>query len=450
MGVLPVGKLLITMSLPMIISMLIQALYNVVDSYYVAQIGEHALTSVSLAFPMQQLIISVATGTGVGINALLSRFLGAKQFEKANNVAKHAIFLAVISAVVTSVLMLLLAEPFMSVQTDDPDILRGGVTYLRICGGIPYGIYFAIFAERLLTSTGLTVYTMITQVIGAVLNIVFDPILIFGLGPFPELGIAGAAYATVFGQVVSAIIGILLNIRKNKEISIQMRGFRPDGRLIGSIYRIGVPSIIMAAIGSVMTFGFNLILMQYLKNSTAAAVFGVYFKLNSLFFMPLFGMNNGLVPIVAYNYGAEHKSRIREAFKWGLVFAYILMIGALLAFWIVPGQLLSIFNASENMLSIGIPALRIISVSYLAAGYCIVSSSVMQALGNAFYSMINSITRQLVFLLPAAFILAMIFREQGGLPAVWYSYDIAEISSFILVTVFLRRTWRDKIAPLPE
>ena len=450
MGVQPVGKLLITMSLPMIISMLIQALYNVVDSYYVAQIGEHALTSVSLAFPMQQLIIAVATGTGVGINALLSRFLGAKQFEKANKVARHAVFLALVSAVITSVIMLLAAGPFMRVQTNDPDILHGGVTYLRICGGIPFGIYFAIFTERLLTSTGLTVYTMITQVIGAVLNIVFDPILIFGLGPFPELGIAGAAYATVFGQIVSAIVGIILNIRKNKEISIHMRGFRPDGGLVANIYRIGVPSIIMAAIGSVMTFGFNLVLMQYLKNSTAAAVFGVYFKLNSLFFMPLFGMNNGLVPIVAYNYGAEHKKRIMDTYKCGLIFAYAIMGIALFSFWVMPGKLLSIFNASENMLAIGIPALRIISVSYLAAGYCIVTGSVMQAMGNAFYSMINSITRQLVFLLPSAFILAVIFRETGGLPAVWYSYDIAEISSFILMTVFFRKTYRDKIAHLPD
>ena len=450
MGVLPVGKLLFSMSLPMIISMLIQALYNVVDSMYVSQISENALTAVSLVFPMQSLMISVATGTGVGINAILSRNLGAKRFKEANNVARHAIFLAACSFVVVAVVMFLAARPFMSVQTSNPEILEGGVIYMRICCCVSVGLFGAITMERLLTSTGLTMLTMITQTTGAVFNIIMDPVLIFGLGPFPKMGIAGAAVATVLGQCIAACLGLFLNLRKNKEISLNMRGFRPYPPLISEIYRIAVPSIVLASIGSVMTFGFNMILMQFLNNSTAAAVFGVYFKLQSMIMMPLFGMNNGMVPIIAYNYGARHKKRIMGTYKLALMASCVLMLVGILAMWIIPDKLLALFNASDNMLGIGVPALRIISLSYIFAGFCIVTGSVMQALGRAFYSMINSITRQLVFLLPSAFLLAWMFRSTGGLPQVWYSYDIAEISSFVVTAAFFRKVYKEVISPLPD
>ena len=451
MGVRPVGRLLFTMSLPIIISMLIQAAYNVVDSMYVSRISENALTAVSIVFPMQSVLIAFATGTGVGFNALLSRYLGAKRFEDADNVARHAVCLMVLSSLVLSASMFLIAPAFMHVQTKDPEIYAAGVTYLRICGGLSIGVFLAICMERMLTSTGQTVYTMITQAAGAVTNIILDPVLIFGLGPFPKLGVAGAAYATITGQMLSAVLGFILNHRKNPEISLSMRHFRPSLSLIGKIYRIAVPSIILASIGSVMTFGFNVILMRYLDNSTAAAVFGIYFKLNSLFFMPIFGLNNGLVPIVAYNYGARHKKRIMDTYRLAVFAAIALMLVGIVLFWVFPVPLLRFFNASENMLSIGVPALRIISGSFLFAGYCIVTGSVMQALGSASYSMINSITRQLVFLLPSAFILAVIFRHShGGLPYIWFSFDIAEISSVILTAYFFRKVYRDKLADLPD
>ena len=450
MGVQPIGKLLFGMSLPMILSMLIQALYNVVDSIYVSQISENALTAVSLVFPMQSLMISVATGTGVGINALLSRNLGAKRFKDANKVARHAIFLAACSFIAVAIVMFFAAKPFMGVQTSDPEIYEGGVIYMRICCCASLGLFGAVTMERLLTSTGLTMFTMITQTTGAVFNIIMDPILIFGYGPFPKMGVAGAALATVSGQCIGCILGLIFNLKKNKEISLKLKGFRPDPMLIGEIYRIAVPSIIMASIGSVMTFGFNMILMQYLKNSTAAAVFGVYFKLQSMIFMPLFGLNNGMVPIIAYNYGAEHRGRIMKTYRLAMFTSFALMLIGILAMWIIPDKLLLLFNASENMLGIGVPALRIISLSYIFAGYCIVTGSVMQALGRAFYSMINSITRQLVFLLPSAFLLAAAFRSTGGLPQVWYSYDLAEIASFVVTLYFFRKVYREVIAPLPE
>ncbi len=450
MGTMPIGKLLLQISLPIIISMLIQAFYNIVDSMFVSRINEEALTAVSLIFPMQTLMISIATGTGVGVNALLSRALGAKEFKRANKVAQHAIFLAFVSSVIVAAAMLLLAHPFMHVQTDNPLIYQYGSTYMQICGGLCFGIFFQITMERLLTSTGKTIFTMISQMTGAIINIIMDPILIFGLGPFPEMGVAGAAAATVLGQTIAAILGVILNLKYNDEISLNMRGFRPEKHMILLVYKIGIPSIVMASIGSVMTFGMNLILMQYLNNSTAAAVFGVYFKLNSVFFMPVFGLNNGIVPIVAYNYGARHRKRIVETTKLGVISAVSLMLIGLAAFWIIPDKLLAIFNASENMLAIGVPALRIISISFIFAGYCIVIGSTMQALGSAIYSMINSLARQLFVLLPSAFILAAIFRSQGGLPAIWFSYIIAEIVSVIMTTIFFRKVYKEKIAPLPE
>ena len=450
MGTMPVGKLLFQISFPIIISMLIQAAYNIVDSMYVSRINEQALTAVSLIFPMQMLMISVGIGTNVGVNALLSRALGAKEFDRVRRIAQQAVFLIFVSYVVMACVLFFFAPGFMRLQTNDPQIYNYGTTYMRICGALSLGLFTQVCMERLLTSTGKTYLTMVCQATGAVINIILDPILIFGVGPFPEMGVAGAATATVIGQTIAAIIGILLNLRRNKEVQLSMRGFRPDGDLIYEIYRIGVPSIVLSSIGSVMTFGMNMILMQYLKNPTAAAVFGVYFKLNSLFFMPIFGLNNGLVPIVAYNYGAQHRRRIEDVIRKATITAEILLVVGMAAFWFIPNKLLAIFNASDNMLSIGVPALRIISLSFLLAGYCIIRGSSMQALGSAFYSMLVSLFRQLFVLLPSAFLLAMLFRSQGGLPAIWYSFVIAEVISLLLSFFFYRKVHRAKIEPLPD
>jgi len=446
MGTMPVGKLLFTMALPIIISMLIQALYNVVDSMYVSQINENALTAVSLIFPIQNLIIAIASGTAVGVNALLSRSLGEKNFEKANTIASHAVFLAIASSIIVAVIMWALAPLFMHVQTSNAEIYEDGVIYMRIVGGINIGIFLQITMERLLTSTGKTLCTMLSQGTGAIINIIMDPVLIFGLGPFPEMGVAGAAAATILGQCIAACLGIAMNLRLNKEIKFNFKNFRPDGKLIGEIYSIAVPSIVMISIGSVMTFCMNLILIRLLESSTAAAVFGVYFKINSMIFMPIFGLNNAMVPIIAFNYGAKHRSRIVKTVRISVTYAVILMAVGIALFWLIPDKLLAIFNASENMLAIGIPALRIISLSYILAGFSIVIGSVMQALGKAFYTMIVSIARQLIILIPSAFILALIFKLDG----VWWSYNIAEIGSFIITMFFYRKIKKNMIDPLPE
>lgn len=444
MGVMPIPKLLLTMSLPMVISMLIQALYNIVDSAFVAQINENALTAVSLVFPVQSLMIALATGTGVGINSLLSKSLGEKEFGRANAAAKNGIFLALMTSIIFAFIAFFVADPFLRYQTNDPQIYRYGVNYMRICACLGIGVFFQITFERLLTSTGKTIYTMISQAIGAITNIILDPILIFGLLGFPKMGVPGAAIATVIGQFLGASLGIIFNLKFNKEININMKGFRPNGKIIKHIYIVGIPSIIMQSIGSVMTFGMNKILLTF--SSTAAAVFGVYFKLNSFIFMPIFGLNNGMVPIIAYNYGAKHKKRITDVIKLSVIVATIIMLMGLTLFLVVPGQLLSLFNASEHMHSIGIPALRIISLSFIFAGYCIIIGSVFQALGNAVYSMIISMTRQLFVILPVAYALASLL----GLHAVWWSVPIAEIVSVIMTTYCFRRIYKKKLQTLSD
>ena len=450
MGTMPVGKLLFQISFPIIISMLIQALYNIVDSMYVSRINEQALTGVSLVFPMQLLLISVGIGTNVGVNALLSRALGAKKFDLVRKIAQHAVMLIGASYVVMALILFFSAPAFIGIQADDPQIYAYGVTYMRIIGVLSVGVFTQVCMERLLTATGKTQLTMISQATGAIINIIMDPILIFGYGPFPEMGVAGAAAATIFGQTVAALLGIFFNKRWNKEIDLTMRGFVPDISIIKDIYRIGVPSIILQSIGSIMTFGMNMILMQYLKNATAAAVFGVYFKINSLFFMPIFGLNNGLVPIIAFNYGARHRKRILDTVHLATLVALILLALGTLAFWLIPDKLLGIFNASENMLAIGIPALRVISLSFPLAAYNIIRLSTMQAMGSAFYSMVVSLIRQLFALLPSAFLFASIFRAQGGLPAVWCSFIVAEVVALLITFFYYRRVRRDKILSLAE
>ncbi len=442
MGVMPVNRLLITMSLPIMISMLIQALYNIVDSIFVAQISENALTAVSLAFPIQNLIIAVATGTGVGINAMLSKSLGEKDKKNVDLAANNGLFLALLSSIAFIFLGIFGSRLFFLSQTQIPEIVDMGTTYLTICCVFSFGVFFQITFERLLQATGRTLLTMITQSTGAIINIILDPIMIFGLFGFPKMGIAGAAAATVIGQILAAVLSVFINHHKNHEVTVSIRGFRPHGHTIKRIYSVGVPSIIMASISSVMTYGMNLILIRFTE--TATTVFGVYFKLQSFIFMPVFGLNNGLVPIVSYNYGARRPKRINAAIKYSVIYATILMLIGTVAFLLIPQTLLSMFNASEKLIEIGVPALRIISLSFLFAGFAIICSSVFQAMGNGMLSLYVSVGRQLIVLLPAAFLLA----QTGVLSAVWWSFPIAELISLALSALFLIHVKRTKIHPL--
>lgn len=435
MGVMPVNKLLITMSMPMIISMLVQALYNIVDSVFVAKINEAALTSVSMAFPMQNLMIAVAAGTGTGVNALLSKSLGEKNQKMVNASANMGVFLAFCSYVVFALIGIFLSEIFFALQINDAQIIEYGREYMFIICLFSFGIFGQIITERLLQSTGKTIFTMFTQGTGAIINIILDPILIFGLFGFPKMGVTGAAVATVIGQIVAAVLGFVCNIKYNKEIRLSMQGIlKPDTEVIGKVYKVGVPSIIMQSIASVMTFGLNKILGTF--SSTAVAVFGVYFKLNSFIFMPVFGMNNGLVPILSYNYGAAKPDRIKKTMRLGMTYAMAIMAVGMLIFEFFPAQLLSLFDASPDMIAIGNPALRIIASSFVVAGFCIICSTVFQAIGNPIHSLIMSVCRQLVVLLPAAWLLSL----SGNVSLIWCSFPIAEVASLLLAIVFLRRT----------
>ncbi|MDO5362042.1 MAG: MATE family efflux transporter [Eubacteriales bacterium] len=442
MGVMPIQKLLLGMSVPMMISMLVQALYNIVDSMFVAQLNENALTAVSLAFPVQNLMIAVGTGTGVGVNALVSRSLGEKNTNYANKAANNGVYLSIFSAVAFALMSLIFGRFFFAVQTDDPQIIAYGAGYVRIIGILSIGMFFQFITERLLQSTGKTIYTMFTQSLGAIINIILDPIMIFGLFGFPRMEVAGAAVATVTGQIIAAALGLWFNRKKNHELHISLRKYKVEGEVVKGIYSVGIPSIIMASIGSVMTFGINKILMAF--TSTAAAVFGVYFKLQSFVFMPVFGLNNGMVPIVAYNYGARKPDRIMKTMRLSIIYAVSIMIMGFAVFQIVPESLLAIFDASEEMVEIGVPALRIISFSFLGAGFGIVSSSVFQALGHGMLSLIVSVLRQLIVILPVAWILARV----GGLHMVWWAFPIAEIFSAIVCFIFVKRVYRKEIRPL--
>ncbi len=441
MGVMPVNKLLISMALPMIISMLVQALYNIVDSIFVSRICEDALTAVSLAFPVQNLMIAISSGTGVGVNALLSRSLGAKNQEAADKAAKNGIFLAICSYLVFLILGLTACNLFFRTQTDSATIIAYGDTYLSICMICSFGMFIQMMFERLLQATGRTIYTMFTQGTGAIINIILDPILIFGMFGLPKLGIAGAAVATVAGQIIASVMAVFFNFKFNTDVSLKGR-FRPSGHIIGQIYSVGIPSILMMSISSVMVYGMNRILIAF--TSTATAVFGVYFKLQSFIFMPIFGMNNGMVPIIAYNYGACKPDRIKKTIALAMVYAECIMLIGLLVFKLKPDLLLSFFNASPEMLAIGEPALRTISWSFLVAGICIISSSTFQALGNGLYSLAISFGRQLVVLLPAAYLLSL----TGNIHAVWWSFPIAEVASLALSLTFMYKINQKIFIPL--
>lgn len=434
MGVMPINRLLITMSLPIMISMMVQALYNIVDSIFVAQINENALTAVSLAFPVQNLMIAVSTGTGVGVNAILSRSLGAKDQERANRTAVTGILLALASFLVFAVLGFTLSEFFFRVQTSDAQIIEYGTTYMTIVTSLSFGLFGQIIGERLLQATGRTFYTMITQGLGAIINIILDPIFIFGYLGLPAMGVAGAALATVTGQIIAAALGFYLNHRVNLEIQVHFKKYRPTRRLIREIYAIGIPSILMSSIGSVMTFCMNKILIVF--STTATAVFGVYFKLQSFIFMPVFGLNNGMVPIISYNFGAQKKDRIHQTIRYSILYATLLMLFGFILFEGFPDALLRLFNASDTMLDMGRAALRIIAPHFLLAGFDIIASTVFQALGRSIYSLIVSIARQLLVLLPVALLLSL----SGVLDLVWLAFPISEIVSFLLCFFFLRRT----------
>ena len=446
MGTMPVGKLVFNMSLPMMISMLVQALYNIVDSIFVAKLSENALTAVSLAFPLQTLLIAVATGTGVGMNALLSKSLGERNFKKANKIADNAAFIYAISYIVFLILGFTIVKPFYASQIGNAnvEIMNLGIDYLSTVMIFSFGLFTQIFFERLLTSTGRTIFSMTSQLCGAITNIILDPIMIFGLLGFPKMGVTGAAIATVIGQCVAGIVSGTCNHKYNHEVSLSFKGFRPDISLIGHIYAVGIPSIIMQSIGSIMTYSMNRILIEF--SSTATAVFGVYFKLQSFFFMPVFGLNNGITPIIAYNYGAQQRKRMIRTIRISLTTAFCLTFIGFLCFEGIPQVLLGMFNASADMLKIGVPALRIIGIHYLLAWFCIIAGTIFQALGKAVFSMIVSIMRQLVVLIPAAYILSKI----GGLHVVWWSFPIAEVISFIVSMAFLIRIYKTIISKIPE
>jgi len=439
MGAMPIPKLLITMSLPMIISMLVQALYNIVDSIFVARIDEAALTAVSMAFPIQNLMIAVCSGTCVGVNALLSRSLGEQKPKDAQSAATNGLFLAVLGAIAFALFGIFGTRAFFASQTNDPLIIEYGVQYLQICTIFSFGLFLEITLERILQSTGRTIYNMYSQGIGAITNIILDPIMIFGLFGFPALGIRGAAIATVLGQIFAMFLSLLFNLKYNSDISIKMRGFRPHGQTIRIIYAVGIPSVIMISISSAMTYGLNLILGAL--DTVAVTILGVYFKLQSFVFMPVFGLNNGMIPIIAYNYGAKNKKRIMDTIKLSIIIAIGIMLAGLVLFQTFSVQLLQLFNASDNMLKEGVPALKQISLSFIFAGYCIIVSSVFQALGNGVYSLVVSIARQLLCILPAAYFLANTF----GLHAAWYAFPLAEIVSLTLCTILFKRIYDQKI-----
>lgn len=444
MGTMPENKLLLSMAVPMMISMLVQALYNIVDSIFVSRICEDALTAVSMAFPLQNIIIAIAVGFGVGINALLSRALGQKNAERVNQVAINGLLLALLSYLLVLVAGLLGIRAYMRTQTDIESIVNYGITYLNICILCSFGVFVEITFERFLQATGRTVYSMITQLTGAITNIILDPILIFGLLGFPKLGIAGAAWATVIGQCVGAVVAVTLNHFKNPEVHLRLRHIRPNGRLMGEITAISIPSIIMSCISSLTCFVMNMILIAY--SSTAVAVFGVYFKLQSFVFMPVFGLNNGMVPIIAYNYGAQKPERIHKTIRLGMAYAVAIMAVGLLVFQLIPKQLLLMFDASDAMLGIGAPALRIMSLAFVFAGVGIASSSACQAFGYSVYSMLISIARQIVVLIPAAYLLSL----TGVLRSIWFAFPIAEIVSLFLSLFFLRTTLKKTGMALPK
>lgn len=446
MGSMPIGKLLFNMALPMIIAMIVQALYNIVDSIYVSRISENAVTALGLAFPIQNIQIGFATGIGVGVNALLSKALGQRDQQTANRAAGNGFFLVFTVTVLFILFGIFGARPYYAVQSNVAATVDCGAIYTSICCIGTFGIFVEVLGERLLQSSGRTVYTLITQGTGAVVNIILDPVFIFGVPGLgiPAMGIAGAAIATVIGQWIAAILAVIFNLKCNPEVQFSWEAIKPKKEVVIPILTVGVPSIIMVAIGSVMNFSMNQILQGLDKTETATGVFGIYYKLQSFFFMPLFGLNNATISIAAYNYGARNPKRITGTLKLACISAMCVMIAGLLAFQLIPELLLGIFNPTDEFLRIGRTALRIISLCFPAAAIGIALTAGFQALGNGIYSTIVSICRQMVVLLPAAFLLSL----SGEVTNVWWAFPIAEVFS-LMVTLFLfNRIYKQKIKPM--
>ena len=450
MGYMPENKLLLSMSIPMMLSMLIQALYNIIDGLFVAGISpeQYELTAVNLAFPAQNLMIAVSVGVGVGINALISRYLGFKNYEKVDKIAGQGLLLAIISYLLFAVGGTLISRPYFLIMTTDisdavarETVVEMGTSYLQVCFLASFGLFCQVVHEKYMQATGKTTLSMTTQLVGAILNMIFDPILIYGCG----LGILGAAYATVGGQIASGIVGVLLHHYKNREVRLKPENIKPDMKIIKEIFKIGLPSILMNSIGSFMTAAFNKIIMAL--SEYAVNVFGIYFKLQSFVFMPVFGFNNGMISIVSYNYGARKKKRMLKTIKLGLVYAVSFMIFGFVLFQIFPTPLLSMFNLTEEAITtVGVPALRTISISFIFAGFSIIYSAVFQSFGYSFFSMLISIGRQLVTLLPVAYLLSL----TGDINAVWWSYPIAKIVCVVLSVVFYVYIYNHKIKTIPD
>ncbi|MBE6928293.1 MAG: MATE family efflux transporter [Ruminococcaceae bacterium] len=448
MGIMPVGRLLFTMALPLALSMLVQALYNIVDSVFVSQISDvnnDALTAVGLAFPVQNIMIGIASGIAVGVNALMSRSLGAKDFKQVHAVAQNGLFLTMLGMILTALFGIFCAEPFMRSQSTNEAVIAYGIDYIRIITIASFGIFGEVLLERLLQATGRTTYTLFTQGTGAVLNMILDPIFIFGWGPIPRMEVKGAAIATVIGQVVAFSMAIWFNVRKNPEVSLSFGSFRPNAKACGRILGIGIPSVIMVAIGSLMYYCFNLVLAGMGdKGEVGTTVFGAYYKLQSFIFMPIFGMSNAVLAITAFNYGAKKPDRILRTIKLGAMAASGIMLLGVIAFELLPKQLLGFFNPDAAMLEVGVPALRLLCLPFIFAGACIIFGNVFQALGKSIYSMITSIARQLVVLIPAAYLLSL----SGNIDLVWLSYPIAEVASLIISITMMVVLYRKKIKPL--
>lgn len=444
MGVMPINKLLLTMAIPMMISMIVQALYNIVDSIFVAKLGQDAFNAVSFSFPVQNVIIAIASGTGVGMNALISRSLGEKNPERANGFAMHGLFLAIVSSMLVMIIGGACAEWFFLSQTTNQAVIVAGTDYVRICALCSFGVMGQIIFERLLQSTGKTFLSMLTQGFGAIINLILDPILIFGLLGCPKMGVAGAAWATVIGQIGACGFGLVLNIKYNKELSLNLKKFRLDFSKIKEIYRIGFPSILMQSIGSIMTYMMNRLLIDIEQTETAAAVFGAYFKLQSFVIMPVIGLGNALTPIIAFNLGARRKDRMKHAYRLGLVYAISIMLVGAFAMIFFPQALLKLFDASASMTAMGEKAFRIVAIALLFAGYCITTSNFFQACGKSVYSLWMSLIRQLIVLIPLAYLFGYAF----GYQTVWYAVPLAELASVVVAMFGYRAINKKMLADL--
>ena len=443
LGTMPMKKLVPTVSVPIMISMLVQALYNVVDSIFVAQYDANALTAVSLAYPIQMLMIAVSTGLGVGINSMISRKLGEKRNDEAIDAARNGIFLELIGYLFFLIFGLFFTRPFFAMMTNDVTLQELGTEYLSIASPVSIGLFLSVTFERLVQATGNTMLSMVMQLTGAVVNIILDPIMIFGYLGCPEMGIAGAAIATVIGQIASMLLGFILNQTRNHELHLSLKGFHVDSNIIKPILGVGFPSIIMQSISSVMSVLFNLILMPF--GNAAVSVLGVYFKLQSFVFMPVYGLSNGMVPIIGYNFGARLKQRVYEGIKVALVYAVVIMAIGTLLFLVIPGPLMGLFeqSGSTELSDIGCRALRIICAHFVIAAVGITLSTVFQAVGKGTYSLIMSLCRQLVVLIPAAWLLSQI-----GLDATWWSFPIAEVVSLTICLLLFRKVDREMLSQL--